>query len=473
MKNKPIILLVGIVIILIIGLLSSKYFFNTTTQETLLFSSNDQRYNLQKDTRNYTKTISLTLEAKEANVGYGKEIVEMYTYNNQVPGPIIRAKRGDTLNITLQNSLDEPTSIHWHGIKVPNEMDGVPYVTQEPVQPGKNHTYPFTLNQTGTYWYHSHFNTPEQVGKGLYGILLIEDMNQSINYTKNTLLVLDDIRLSGNDIMPFGNPHDMMMAGRYGNNFFINGKNNFEITAHQNELLKLNLVNTANARIFQIGIEDTKMLILKKDINAVEKPYEVNSLVLAPGERAEVLVNLNSIDKEELKIYDYNSQIGNIIGNIVVNSTEKEDKTSYYTSLIEHSRTQNIPDWSDKINQAPNATFNLYHFIKEGEFRWTINGKVYPEDPESITLEEGKFYKFRYINTRNMVHPMHTHGQEFIILQRNGVPQELNEFKDTLLVNPGETVDIGFIAQGKGTWVNHCHILEHAEAGMLMEVHIT
>lgn len=472
MKNKTIMLLVGIAIILIVGLLSNKYLFNTTTQETPLFSSNDQRYDLQKDTRNYTKTISMTLEAKEAKIPYNKQLIDMYTYNNQVPGPIIRAKRGDTLNITLQNSLDEPTSIHWHGIKVPNEMDGVPYVTQEPVQPGKNHTYTFNLNQTGTYWYHPHYNTPEQVGKGLYGILIIDDNKQDVNYTQNNLLVLDDIRLNGNNIMPFGNPHDAMMAGRYGNNFFINGKSSFEIKTKENSLLKLNLVNTANARIFQFGIEDKKMLVLKKDINPVSKPYEVSSLILAPGERAEVLISINSTDKKNLNLYDYNSQIGNTLGKIIIEESNITNQNKYYTSLIKEDKSENIPDWANKINQAPNATFNLHHSIIDGEFRWTINGKVYPEDPESVTLEEGKFYKFRYINTQNMVHPMHLHGQEFIILEKNGVKQDLNEFKDTVLIKPGETVDIGFVAQEKGTWVNHCHILEHAEAGMLMEVHI-
>lgn len=439
---------------------------NKTKSENL-----DLRYELNSENRNNSKTISMNLEAKKSNIIYEGKSIEMLSYNNKVPGPIIRAKKGDSLNITLTNSLNEPTTIHWHGIKVPNSMDGVPYVTQQPVLPGDNYTYTFTLNQTGTYWYHSHFNTPEQVGKGLYGILIIDDNKNEINYTQNNLLVLDDIRLSGNDIMPFGNPHDTMMAGRYGNNYFINGKKEFDIKAKQNSLVKLNLVNTANARIFEIGIENKKMLVLKKDINSVDKPYEVSSLILSPGERAEVLINLDTT-KDSLKIYDYNSQIQSTLGKIIIEESNLPSKNKYYQSLIKKDLTTNIPNLDNKLNQPPNATFNLYHTIKDGEFRWTINGKVYPENPENITLEEGKFYKFRYKNTRNMVHPMHMHGQEFLILERNGEKQDLNEFKDTLLVKPGETVDIGFIAQGKGTWVNHCHILEHAEAGMLMKVNI-
>ena len=462
-----------IIVLAVLILLTSTLFIenkqnNQTTQTTI----NDQRYQLDKETRNNSKTISKTFVAQKNKIPYNNKLVEMYSYNNKTPGPIIRAKKGDTLNITLINSLDEPTSIHWHGIKVPNSMDGVPYVTQKPVLPGENFTYTFTLNQTGTYWYHSHHNTPKQVGMGLYGILIVEDKKPIINYSQNNLLVLDDIRLSGNKISPFGNPHDTMMAGRYGNNYFINGKKSTTIKTKENSLVKLNLVNTANARIFQLGIENKKMLVLKKDINKVEKPYEVSSLILSPGERAEVLINIKSNNKN-LNIYDYNSQLSNTIGKIKVEESNQSSKSSYYSSLVEKDRSINIPDWSDKLNQPPNATFNLYHFIKDGEFRWTINGKVYPENPEEVNLEEGKFYKFRYKNTKNMVHPMHLHGQEFLILERNGKKQELNEFKDTLLVNPGETVDIGFIAQGKGQWVNHCHILEHAEAGMLMKVNIS
>lgn len=487
-KNKRykllLLIFISLIIILsfiLIGIIKNNNndFIETSENLTeIYFSSIDDRYILDKFTRKENKIINIKLEAKESKILINGNWVNSYTYNGLSPGPIIRAKVGDTLNATLINNINENTTIHWHGLQVPNGMDGVPHVTQKPVKKGDKFIYTFKLNEPGIYWYHPHVNTAEQVGKGLYGILIVEKENDNIKFDKEQLLILDDIRLDrSGQIAPFGNMMDASMAGRYGNNYFINGKTSFDINADKGSFLKLKLVNTANARIFQFAIENHDFVVLGNDIGRIKNPYETDSLILAPGERAEILIYLNKSNKDKFKILNLATRQPEIIGELIYENedkSKKEDNLIYYQNLIKENLKLDLPDWSNKLNIEPDITFDLYAINggKEG-FKWTINGGYYPEKPDIQELEEGKFYKLRYSSKQRMIHPMHLHGQKFIILARDGIPVNDTMWRDTALVFPNESVDIGLIAEGKGSWVNHCHILEHAEAGMLGIVNVS
>lgn len=441
------------------------------------FSSIDYRYVLEKFQNREDKIININLEAKESKILLDGNLVNLYTYNGMSPGPIIRAKVGDTLNATLINSLNEDTTIHWHGLQLPNGMDGVPDVTQKPVKPGKEFIYTFKLNEPGIYWYHSHADTSEQVGRGLYGILIVEQKNETLKFDKEQLLVLDDIRINRDgQIAQFENMMDARMAGRYGNTYFINGKSSFDITANRNSFLKIDLVNTANARIFKFAIEDHNFIVLGNDIGRIKKPYETDSLILAPGERAEILVYLSQTTKDNFKLLNLATRHPEVIGKLHYTDVGKKQKQKdliYYQNLIKENLRADLPDWSDKLGNKPDIEFDLYAINdKKDGFKWTINGNYYPEKPDIQNMTIGKFYKLRYASKQRMVHPMHLHGQKFIILARNGVPVNDTMWRDTALVYPGESVDVGLIAQGNGSWVNHCHILEHADAGMLGIVNV-
>ena len=457
---------------------------NIQEDKSYLRSSNSDRYILKKQKPRKSKIININLTTRESKTLIDGKIVNIYSYNNLSPGPIIRAQKGDTLNITLINKLKADTTIHWHGLVVPNEMDGVPGVTQKPVKPNQKFTYIYTLNQTGVYWYHSHVDTTQQVGKGLYGIIIIDENNtkNKIKYDKEQIIDLDDIRLNRyGQISQFGSMMDARMAGRYGNTYYINAKTNLEINGTQNSIIKLDLLNTANARIFKFGIEEHKLLVIGNDIEKIEKPYETDSIILAPGERAQVLILLNKTNKKKFKIINYAARTPEIIGELKYNNQnnnynnkkEIENKTNYYNNLIKEKLNVNLPDWSNKLSQKPDLTFELYASMTEDGFKWTINGNYYPEKPDIQNLEIGKFYKARYINKQRMIHPMHIHGQKFIILARNGVPVNDTMYRDIILVFPGEEVDIGFIAQGEGKGVNHCHILEHEDRGMMGQFLVT
>jgi FtsP/CotA-like multicopper oxidase with cupredoxin domain len=413
------------------------------------------------------------LTAKEEDYPiYENKSAKMYLYNSQLPGETIRAKVGDTVRVTLKNDLPEETTIHWHGMQVENSMDGVPGVTQEAVMPGETYIYEFKVENPGIYWYHPHYNTAHQIEMGLYGSLIVDDKEEVIETDKDIVLMLDDVRL-GNDYQITQGTYGMdLMHGRSGNVFLINGKSQFNFEAKKGDLVRLRLINPSNARVYNFGIEDHELLVIGHDIGLLENPYKTDIITISPGERYDVLVYVKNLG--DISYFTQYFRDTYELGNIKVTKTNDKDKQGYYESLEAQTLNSNIPDWSYLIDK--NSDFNLDLLptrMEDGTFQWVINGKSSNYESEKINLEEGKLYKVTLKNLHGQIHPMHMHGQRFQILTRNGVEVKEKGYKDTVLVYGGETVEIGFIAEGKGTWVNHCHILEHAEAGMLMELNVS
>lgn len=414
------------------------------------------------------------LNAKESYHSFvSGKVTKISSYNGEYPGPILRGKVGDTLKINLINNLKEETTIHWHGIQLPNSQDGVPDVTQTPVKPEENFSYEFELKNSGIYWYHPHYNTAEQIERGLYGVIVVDDENESlIKSDKDVVYILDDIRLNSNyQVDAFWKGHMDNMHGRFGNIMSINGESSYDIEGNKGDVVRLRLVNTANARFFNFKIEGHKLLVIGEDIGLVEKSYEVDMLTLSPGERYDVLVYLNA-DKDEYKILDYYYGGSNVIGSLKyvgVGEDSKED----YESLKGEMLNSYLPDWSSKLSDESNYTVEL-EGVPEGpmELRWTLNGKSYPGDFLNLSFNEGEFYKIKFVNTQTVAHPIHIHGEKFLILSRNGVVVKEKGWKDTVIVNALESVEIGLIAEGKGSWATHCHILEHAEYGMMGVINV-
>lgn len=438
-------------------------------------SNEDKRFaisNLAADDNKNVRVYEITASKFSKNI-YDNNITFL-GYNKSLPGPILRGKVGEKIRVIFRNDLDIETTIHWHGMEVPNEMDGVPDVTQNTIKPNDIFTYEFELKNSGVYWYHPHYDTPEQIERGLYGIIIVDD-KEEIKTDKDYVYVLDDIRLDQNyEIAQFGGGHMDAMHGRFGNFLLINGQENYNISGKKGDLIRLRLVNTANARFFNFKIEDHKLLVIGEDIGKVEKPYEVDSVVLAPGQRYDVIVHLdNNIDSYDI----VESSRGGVIklGTLNYENGENE-KAAENLEVIEKLKklvlNDELNDFSEHKYSEPDMTLELRGIAGENGLEWTINNLTYPNGQHNLDLEEGKFYKLRFVNTQGQVHPMHIHGQKFQILSRDRAPINSKAWKDTVIVYGGETVDIGFIASGQGTWVNHCHILEHAEAGMLGTIKI-
>jgi len=438
---------------------------------------NENKLNLEQFKINFSnlpKVHKINLSADEIKMELiNGSKTKMYGFNNQFPGPVFRGIVGDRFEINYTNNLNEESSVHWHGLQLPNEMDGVPSITQTSVKPGGNFFYNFTLKNSGIYWYHPHYNTADQIERGLYGYIIVEDSKIKIKSDIDSIYSLDDIRLESNvEISAAGSGHMDTMHGRYGNIMLVNGQINYDLKAKTGDLIRLRLLNTANARFFDFAIEGQKLLVLGEDIGYVEKPYEVDSLTIAPGERYDILIYFNETTNKNIFSLGYkqNLKFGEI--KILGKNLNSTQNMKYYDGLKNKILNSNLPNWSDKLNQPANFTMSLQGIGNMMGLKWTINGKSSNDKAEELNLEEGKFYKIKYKNMQNIAHPMHLHGQKFLVLSRNGIQVKEKGFKDTMIVGPSEEVDIGFIATGVGAWVNHCHILEHAEAGMLAVINV-
>ncbi|WP_371685670.1 multicopper oxidase family protein [Tropicimonas sp. IMCC6043] len=238
-------------------------------------------------------------KAQIAPEGYPQ--TEIWGFGSRVPGTEIRARQGARLRRWLVNSLPEPTSLHWHGIRIDNAMDGVPGVTQEAVPPGGEFLYEFDLPDAGTYWYHSHNQSYEQVARGLQGPLIVEEA-EAPDVDREEVLVLDDFRLDPETgaIAPFDNMMDFSHGGRLGNIAVTNGVFNKTLAVKQNERLRLRLINTANARIFELQLQGLDGWIVALDGMPLEMPQPIpETFLLAPAQRADLIVDVTAEDDAE------------------------------------------------------------------------------------------------------------------------------------------------------------------------------
>lgn len=388
-------------------------------------------------------------------------ITNAWTYNGNTPGSEIHLTLGDTLRIPFTNNLPDETTIHFHGIRVPHAMDGVPGVTQDPVQPGESFVYEFTPKDAGTFWFHPHVRGSEQLERGLYGTIIVEnEYTQSLD--QDRVIVLDDWRLSSANIIneSFNHPHDVSHDGRWGD-ITVNNKITETVKAQAGERVRLRLVNAANGRVFQ-PVFSQKVELVAVDGMSLEKPTPYEVMEIAPG---------NRIDVEFIAANDF-TVIDTFLGkrNPLLDLEVSGDKVT--PPVIDYPNNIHIPSWDSPeiISAEPDIEYVL---DADGggtmgmmAFNWSINGDLYGTDtPLNLTHE--KVSKVRFRNDSLRIHPMHLHGQFFKVIARDGELVDEPYWRDTVLVNGTEIIDVMLMPRDKGEWAMHCHIQEHAEAGMM------
>jgi FtsP/CotA-like multicopper oxidase with cupredoxin domain len=230
----------------------------------------------------------------------------VWSYNGAVPGPEIRLRQGEHAQIAVENRLDEETTIHWHGLRVPNAMDGVPHLTQRPIAPGETFLYAFDVPDAGTHWYHPHQRSFEQVGRGLYGPLIVEE-REPPQVDRDVTWVLDDWRLLPDAQISddFGGFMDASHNGRVGNTVTINGRIPQTFAVRAGERVRLRLINAANARIFGLEFQGHQPTVIALDGQPVE-PHEPDGgrVVLGPAMRADLVVDMGGEPGERFALTD-------------------------------------------------------------------------------------------------------------------------------------------------------------------------
>jgi len=478
----------------------------------------------------------------------GRALV-MLAFNGQHPGPVLRVREAATITVNFRNATPMPTSVHWHGIRLDNRYDGVPGVTQEPVEPGGSFQYRVHFPDPGIYWYHPHHREDVQQEMGLYGNLLVDplaaDHYGPVN--REETLVLDDILLGEDDLVPFGRESsNYALMGRFGNRTLVNGEPEWEMEVARGEVVRFFLTNVANTRTFNVSFERADsvggtgaergpeggaegrgngasapsdplpMKVVASDVSRFEREAWARSAVLSPAERYVVEVRFDEPGEYLLvnRVQGIDHRQGfyrperRVLGTVRVSGRAVEnDHAEAHAHLREHRAViDEIDAYRDLFGAPPDhelvlslevsdlpapieqsmrydwvyfnpvewtGTMPMMNWVSTGgEVRWILRDADSGAENMRIDwrFQVGDVVKIRLHNDRNafhaMQHPLHIHGQRFLVVSRNGVPNDNLVWKDTVLLPPGSTTDILLELSNPGRWMVHCHIAEHLESGM-------
>ncbi len=420
---------------------------------------------------------------RQSLVGAGNPDTAVWTYNGRVPGPELRFKQGERLRVEVENAIDVETTVHWHGVRLPNAMDGVPHLTQPPIRKGGRFVYEFELPDAGTFWYHPHWQSFEQVGRGLYGALVVEEPDPP-KVDRDLVWVLSDWRLDRDAriVEDFGNFMDASHAGRIGNTVTVNGTIQEAVAVRAAERLRLRLINTANARIFGLRFEGHHSWVIALDGHPVE-PHKSDRVVLGPGMRADLILDCSAAPGSRYRVVDdfYPRRAYRLLD--LAYSTEKPVRAATAPVAALAANPVREPDLAraerhrvlfegGMMGRMPGGMMgNMQGMSASHRMAWTVNGKPMSEaghDHEPILkLALGRSYVLNLANETQWHHPIHLHGHVFRVLSRNGKPSPRREWSDTVLLDPRSRAEIAFVADNPGNWMIHCHILEHQASGMM------
>ena len=417
--------------------------------------------------------------------------------NGTDPGTEIRYTEGDTFRVLLNNTMQIPCTVHWHGLLVPNYMDGVPEITQYPLGPKQAVFMEYPIVQSGSYWYHSHYGLQEQ--QGLRGPYIIEEARPAYDYDKDiTVFMADWLDQSPDGIIPqirneqpqtaavktpvpggapFPGDTPFNIDVNYPG-YLMNGKavdDPWTMQVKQGDRLRLRLINGSTATFFRVQLEDHELEIIAADGQPVV-PTKAGNVVIAVAERYDVLVTIR--------------KSGSFTLNAVALGTRRQVAGVLHTQGASKKPSQGMPTWQGRaggsadyaslkspyptvLPEGPVKTFNIELGGVMKRYLWSMAGEYYPEpfvpegDAGPLRINYGDRVRVRFTNSTMMYHPMHLHGHYYRLLARPGAWDETHcPLKDTVAVGPGQKIDIEFFADNPGHWFFHCHNLYHLAAGM-------
>jgi len=466
-------------------------------------------------------TLNLSIDIIQKEIA--GQTIRMFGYNGQIPGPLLKIEQNSTISVNVLNNLDVETTIHWHGLRLDNKFDGVPGTTMEALKPKESFQYELRFSDEGVYWYHPHVREDYQQELGLYGNMLVSPISENYynNVNKEIPIILDDILIEDDGIYPFFKDYGThALNGRFGNIMLINGDDNYNLEVTMGEVVRFYITNVASTRLFNFSIPNTKIKLIGSDIGSYEKEEFVDSVVIASAERYIIEVLFDKVGEYEFKSITPENEY--TLGKIKVsgesvtldndfsgdfyslreNEYIKEDINSFrqyfdkevdvniklslevdsfFASLFTKGDSDSTDnDWdkvevggSDRINwEDSEPRFNKD--TKTNTIKWLLKDTSTGKKNTDIDLnfKVGDKVKIRIFNDSSISdpsqHPIHFHGQRFLVLGKNGVKSRNLVWKDTVLVPIGSYVDILLDITNPGVWMAHCHIAEHLTSGMKM-----
>lgn len=398
------------------------------------------------------------------NISEGRT-VRAWGFNNTLPGPVIRAKKGDTVVVHLKNNLSEPTLIHWHGIRLLSTMDGTSDV-QRPVAPGDDFTYRFQVPDAGTYWYHSHENETHQMERGMYGALIVED-NTDPRFDDERVFMIDDMKLTSDNTFRRGNVFQRWVErhdGREGETLLINGKEKPVIAMHAGQRERWRFINSSSARYFKLHLGGKPFQVISTDGGLLESPQVVTSLLMVPGERFDIVAGpFGEGETFAIESLPYNRMTMVKSRRETFAVVEVGSPKTSRASLSETLRSITPLAAPDAV-VARRVTLSVGPSLRRG-IDFLVNNEMHGMDKPVYV---GELQVWEVANTSLMDHPFHLHGFFFQVLEINGKAPEYRAWKDTINLPPRSKVKIAWVPDNRpGRWMYHCHILEHHQAGMM------
>jgi FtsP/CotA-like multicopper oxidase with cupredoxin domain len=552
MKKVYILLLLGITV-LVLFLATSSINKNNTDKLGQTESAKQEQISLKNG-----EVYNLTASYITKNINGVPQ--KMLAYNGSVPGPTIQVEQGNEITVNFKNETDTNQLLHSHGVRMENAYDGTTLVQKE-IKPGETFVYKLKFPDPGVYWYHPHVEEVYGQARGLYGAFVVKpkDPNYFPKVNTEMTLFLSDILLENNQIETKQGDADHQLMGHYGNVMLTNGQENYNFTAKKGEVVRMYIVNSANARPFNFTINGTKMKLVGGDSGAYERASFVDSVLLGPSERAivDVYFEKSGVYALENKTPANTYNLGSV--NVFDTQVDQSFKTEFSQLQSNQDTISSIEKYRSYFNKAPDKKLTLTismmgNMMQDGQnnmmsgMRYGMMGskssapetvelmgmqmtkeqavehcKMMPnmngcapylttstgtpahtdgiewEDTMAMmsrmatknmlswkivdeatkkenmdvdwTLKKDQPVKIEIYNDPNsphpMQHPIHFHGQRFLVLSRNGVKETNLVWKDTALVRAGETVEILLIPSNPGSWMAHCHISEHLANGMM------
>jgi FtsP/CotA-like multicopper oxidase with cupredoxin domain len=420
--------------------------------------------------------VDLVATVAEVDVAPGKR-VKAWTYNGGLPGPLIRTRVGDRLIVHFRNDAPEPTTVHWHGVRVPIEMDGVPGISQPEVKRGESFLYDFIVRDAGLYWYHPHVMSAAQVGFGLYGPLLVEDPADGVGIADELTIVLSDIGFDARGQLESAESGGSagMVFGREGAYVLVNGRVRPTLAARAGAPQRWRIVNAAKSRFFFLELDGQPFVVIGGDGGLNERPHTSDIVLVAAGERVDAIVTPTGAPGSELVLRSmlYNRGYGS-----VEYRTVEELLTIRFTNepavkgppLPEVRRTITPPT---RASARPvDVVLTLPPVDATGQSEFRVNGVPYwKAKPYLAALGETQLWTIT--NDTVWDHPFHLHGYFFVVLDDKGEPVRPLAWKDTVNVPMKSTRRfLVRFDERPGTWMFHCHILDHAEGGLMGTVQV-
>ncbi|HET8660863.1 MAG TPA: multicopper oxidase family protein [Micromonosporaceae bacterium] len=445
-------------------------------------------------------TVTARLAPRPVTLDLGGTVVQTWGYADTAPGPLVRARAGDVVRVDVANGLPVGTSVHWHGIALRNDMDGVPGVTQPPIPPGGRHAYEFTVPDPGTYFYHPHSGV--QLDRALYGVLVVDDPAEAGRYDDEWVVVLDDwvdgtgrtpdqvlasLRAMGGMAhgggmhggmhagMPHGGGMEMMVSPLLGGagdvsypHYLVNGRAPaapVTLAGKPRHRVRIRLVNAGSDTAFRVALGGHRLTVTHTDGFPVV-PATTDALLLAMGERADVTVDLADGVFPLVAAAEGKTGLARaLVRTGAGGAPAPQLRPAELDRQVLLTNTLAAADAVRLDSRRPDRTHRLELGGGMMPYRWTINGATFAH-AEPLLVRQGERVRLRLVNRTTMFHPMHVHGHTFA-LAGGGAGPAGGARKDTVIVVPNQTVTVDLDATNPGQWMTHCHNVYHAETGMM------